>query len=112
MALSDTQIKALRKQAAGRKRRIVFHSDGQVVEKILARAVGTQVDTCTYSLVHQFNLSRLYRTEVGQEWPPEGIQIDDQGRDGLEIYIDFCRENEFEAFWGHAHERYSRRWRL
>ena len=99
MALSDTQIKALRKQAAGRKRRIVFHSDGQVLEKILARAVGTQVNTCTYSLVHQFNLSRLYRTEVGQEWPPEGVQIDDQGRDGLEIYIEFCRENEFEAFW-------------
>ena len=99
MALSDVQIKALRKGAAGRKRRIVFHSDGQPIERILAHAVGTRVDTCTYSLVHQFNLSRLYRTAVGQEWPPEGIDLDDKGRDGLQIYLEFCRENNFEAFW-------------
>ena len=99
MAKSYTQIRSLRKKAASRKRRSVSHSDGQVLGRILAQAVGTQVDTCTYSLVHQFNLSRLYRTEVGQEWPPEGIQIDNLGRDGLEIYLDFCRENGFEAFW-------------
>ena len=99
METSATQIKALRKEAARRKRRIVFHSDGQVLERILAQAAGTQVDTCTYSLVHQFNLSRLYRTEVGQEWPPEGIQIDEEERDGLEIYLDFCSEHGFEAFW-------------
>ena len=30
MALSDAQIKALRKEAAGRKRRTVFHSEGQL----------------------------------------------------------------------------------
>ena len=99
MQMSVAQIKTLRKAAAGRKRRIVFHSDGQVLERILVQAAGTQVDTCTYSLVHQFNLSRLYRTEIGQEWPPEGIQIDEEGRDGLEIYVDFCREHGFEAFW-------------
>ena len=99
MALSTMQIKDLRKEAAGRKRRIVFHSDGQSLERILIHAKGTRVDTCTYSLVHQFNLSRLYRTTVGQEWPPEGIELDDRGRDGLQIYLEFCRENKFEAFW-------------
>ena len=69
MTISDTSIKAHRRRAAQRKRRIVMHSDGQPLECAIAQAARTQVDACTYSLVHQFNLARLYRTEVDSLLP-------------------------------------------
>ena len=104
------ELRELRKRIAGRKRRLVFHSDGKHMdrekmaletEECLFRYLpGIPVDTLTYSLMHQFNVARLYRSKVAQEWPPGNIaKVFGDGPDGLELYIDFCRENGYEAFW-------------
>jgi hypothetical protein len=87
---------------------------------------GTQTDACTYSLIHQFPVVRLYRTKVGDEWPV-GItkKLFGDGPDGLDQYIKFCHDNKYEAFWAmrtndthdsaddaHGHERWnSNRWK-
>ena len=95
-------IQELRKKAAERKRRIVLHSDGRPMDDesmVFPHIVGTQVDACTYSLVHQFNLCRLYRSKVGQEWPPGYIKSCGDGPDDLQLFIDFCQRNNYEAFW-------------
>ncbi|MBN2292475.1 MAG: VCBS repeat-containing protein [Pirellulales bacterium] len=108
--LSRAEIVKLRKQAAGRKRGIVFHSDGMAMDPkkrflehsdcILPHLPGTKTDACTYSLIHQFPAVRLYRSKVGDEWPPGIIKkMYGDGPDGLEEYIAFCRENGYEAFW-------------
>ena len=104
------ELRELRKRIAGRKRRLVFHSDGKHMdrekmaletEECLFRYLpGIPVDTLTYSLMHQFNVARLYRSKVAQEWPPGNIaKVFGDGPDALELYIDFCRENGYEAFW-------------
>src|SRR5262249_17457284 len=61
---------------------------------------GTQTDACTYSLIHQFPVVRLYRSKAGQEWPP-GIteKLFGKGPDGLDDYIAFCHRNGYNAFW-------------
>jgi len=100
----------LRRVARERKRRLVFHSDGvsmnpekQYLEanaSVLPHLPGTQTDACTYSLIHQFPVTRLYRTTVGIEHPPGIIEkLYGNGPDGLQQYIEYCRENGFEAFW-------------
>ena len=106
-------IKSLRKEAAGRRRRVVVHSDGYPMNSkhrglfeptappsMFPLLAGTQADACTYSLVHQFPIARLYRSQVAQEWP-DGIihKMYGDGPDGLESYIDLCHRNSFEAFW-------------
>src|SRR2546430_17648245 len=73
------EIRALRKQAARKKRRIVFHSDGMHMDPkkdrletnahVFPYLTGSQTDTCTYSLVHQLPVVRLYRSQAGPEWP-------------------------------------------
>ena len=111
--VSLNEIKVLRKAAARKKRRLVVHSDGYpmtsehrgVFEPTAPRSLfpqlaGTQTDACTYSLIHQFPVARLYRSEVAQEWPPGIIQkMYGHGPDGLDAWIDLCRRNHFEAFW-------------
>ena len=108
--LSLKKIRGLRKQAAKRKRRLVFHSDGMAMSSerrylepnvsVFPHIPGTQTDACTYSLIHQFPLARLYRSEVAQEWPPGIIKkLYGDGPDELDMYIDFCRKNNYEAFW-------------
>jgi len=104
--LTLEQIRKLRKKAAHRKRRIVFHSDGKPMDSEKIRfpyLPGTQTDACTYSLIHQFNLARFYRTKVAQPWPPGYLERYREkygdGPDDLERYIAFCRKNGYEAFW-------------
>ncbi len=60
---------------------------------------GTQTDACTYSLIHQFNLARLYRTKVAQPWPPGYLEKYGDGPTDLDMYITFCQKNNYEAFW-------------
>jgi hypothetical protein len=108
--LITSELKALRHEAAQRKRRIVFHSDGMSMKEehrflepnqsVFPYIPGSQTDTCTYSLIHQFPVARLYRSNVAQEWPPGIIKkLYGDGPDGLETYIEFCRKNNYEAFW-------------
>ncbi len=109
--VSPRKIKKLRHEAAARQRRIVFHSDGMTMHPSKVKLEGstrckfpflpgTKTDACTYSLIHQFPVVRLYRSKVGQEWPKDAIeQLYGDGPDGLDIYIDFCRKNGYESFW-------------
>ena len=104
------QVRKQRYEAAHRPRRLVFHSDGVAMNpahayheptpSVFPHLPGTQTDACTYSLVHQFPVVRLYRTKVGQEWPA-GIteKLFGSGPDGLDEYIAFCRIKGYEAFW-------------
>ena len=92
-------IRKQRKAAAGRRRRLVFHSDGRPWDSAFIAHVGaTQVDACTYSLIHQFNFCRGYATRVGQLQDAQ-LALDAQGRDLLQVYVDFCRAQNIEAFW-------------
>ena len=96
------EIKKLRKKAAHRERRLVMHSDGiSWKSSILGYMPGTHTDSTTYSLIHQFNLARYYRTEVAQPSPKGYIKENygRDGKDGLQTYIDFCRENGYDAIW-------------
>ncbi len=107
--VSLKKIRQMRKLTARRKRRLVLHSDGGDI--INPRAMntdnivftyisGAQVDSCTYSLVDRFNVCRFYRSKVAQERPAGHVKKRyGDGPDGLEIYIDFCRKNNYEAFW-------------
>ena len=100
------QVRTMRKAAARRKRRIIFHSDGKPMDSGNMRfpcTPGTQTDACTYSLIHQFNLARFYPTKVAQPWPPGYLEKyreehGDKPND-LQRYITFCHANNFEAFW-------------
>lgn len=105
------QARQQRHEAAHRPRRLVFHSDGVAMNpahayheptpSVIPHLPGTQTDACTYSLIHQFPVVRLYRTKAGQEWPP-GITeklFGKEGPDGLDDYIAFCRKHGYEAWW-------------
>lgn len=101
--MKPDDITKRRQEAARRRRRIVFHSDGIPWDNrkmMFPNLPGTQADACTYSLMHQFNLARLYRTAVAQEWPAGDIRKRyGDGPDGLEHYVDFCHAHGHEAFW-------------
>ncbi|MGV3659681.1 MAG: hypothetical protein ACO1TE_05840 [Prosthecobacter sp.] len=109
--LTVEQARQQRFEAAHRPRRLVFHSDGVAMNpahayheptpSVITHLPGTQTDACTYSLIHQFPVVRLYRTKAGQEWPP-GITerlFGKEGPDGLDDYIAFCRKHGYEAWW-------------
>jgi GNAT superfamily N-acetyltransferase len=67
---------------------------------VLPYLPGSQTDACTYSLVHQLPVVRLYPSKVGQEWPAGAVrEMYGDGPDGLQTYIDFCRKSGYEAFW-------------
>jgi hypothetical protein len=99
-----------RYDAAHKPRRLIYHSDGVAMDpkyayheptpSVIPHLPGTQVEGCTYSLIHQFPVVRLYRTKAGQEWPA-GIteKLFGDGPDGLDQYIKFCHDNGYEAFW-------------
>jgi hypothetical protein len=79
--LTPDDIKVFRKEAAQRKRRLVVHSDGYPMNpehrglfepnarpSLFPQLPGTHTDACTYSLIHQFPVARLYRSNVAQQW--------------------------------------------
>ena len=117
---SESNIASLRKAKAHLDRGLILHSDGQPMDiedqqKLsltfcdeFASGVshfqytpGTKVNACTYSLMHRFNVSTFYRSEVAKNWPVGGISVlyGEEGSDGLDKFIDFCKQNGYEAFW-------------
>ena len=112
-SVSLDQIRSLRQQAAQRKRTLIVHSDGYPMNdrhrgifepsappSLFPQLTGSQTAACTYSLVHQFPVARLYRAKVAQEWPPGVIKkMYGNSADGLDRYIQLCRRNRFDAFW-------------
>jgi len=75
------EIRVLRKEVSKRPRQLVMHADGRPMNPsldqlepnapplVFPHLPGTAVRALTYSLIHQFNVSRLYRSKVAQEWP-------------------------------------------
>ncbi|PYV11056.1 MAG: hypothetical protein DMG07_20160 [Acidobacteria bacterium] len=110
--MTIAQVRKLRLQAAARRRPLVVHGDGRpmdvrddVLEKNEAALIfpslpGTRTSALTYSLMHQFNVARLYRSKVAQEWPAGYVRkLYGDGPDGLQRYIDFCRAHGYEAWY-------------
>ena len=116
--MASEEMREMRKRAAGAPRRLVMHADGRpmspeqyrvmnptvpqekVAPLIFTFLPGTRVSAMTYSLVHQFNVARLYRSKVADEWRPGHVQkLYGDGPDGLQVYIDLCRQNGYEAWF-------------
>ena len=105
----DSVMKAQRKNAARRQRRIIYNNDGAdifsaggTVQGFLAarmeHAVGTQVDSINYNtggtgIFH----ARLPR--VGDMYGKDLIALRDAGHDPLNLIIDFCRRHDLEIIY-------------
>ena len=120
--LSLEEIRQLRKKAAYRKRRVIFPYVGIAAEsKMMGEdrflpteqvkspfTVGTQVNSYHYDMVRNWNCCIGYRSTVGQVITKTGGGVVNRdietyygdGPDGLDLYIDFCRKTNAEAFWG------------
>ncbi|MCX6992900.1 MAG: hypothetical protein NT011_07130 [Kiritimatiellaeota bacterium] len=117
-------MKALRKEARHRQRRIIFNNDGDdampyaaynpLVEGFLKERttplLGSQVDTIFYATAESFGFF-VHRTKVGATFttptfPCEGKSrrnitpdLIALGTDPLQLMVEFCRKNRIEVFW-------------
>ncbi|HOZ45654.1 MAG TPA: family 10 glycosylhydrolase [Candidatus Hydrogenedentes bacterium] len=123
-----SEMKALRKEAAHRTRRIIFDNDGNepvyycetaTAEELLSKRtsplVGSQVDTifyCTWSsgfsyFTHNTKVGVVFDSTAEEpgKGPGSGFSKNktrafiDQGSDCLQIMVDWCRKNDIEVFW-------------
>jgi len=110
---------AVRKQAANRRRRVIYNNDGDDVffaqeptpESFLAArskgVEGTHVDTYVYSTLSNFNscvhdsrVAEISTLRFPSLYPTNHIQaFIDQGQDSLSMVVGFCRANGIEVFW-------------
>ena len=118
-AAEVAQMRALRRQAAWRQRRLVFNNDGDdhllkgavSVKAFLAKRstplIGSQVDTVVYCtsrpfgmFTHNTQVGDVFRTvegfSAGRNIVPELIE---QGTDPLACMSEFCRSNGLEIIW-------------
>ncbi len=119
-APGEAEWRQARKQAAHRRRRIIFNNDGcdavyycdeATPEKLLAcrttALVGTQVDTIFYCTWCSGFSNFTYHTKIGHVFTRTEEQLSNnkvgqfiqQGTDPLKIMVDFCRRNGIEIFW-------------
>ncbi|MBT4818843.1 MAG: family 10 glycosylhydrolase, partial [Lentisphaerae bacterium] len=122
-----TRIRALRKDALARPRRIWFNHDGcdasSFRESLLEGRKATptdllnvrttplaaaQVDTLSYCSISSGFSNFTHRTKVGHTFTGasstkgrKNITQDliDQGTDPLQVMVDFCHANDMECFW-------------
>ena len=110
---------AVRRQAANRRRRVIFNNDGDDVflaeaptpESFLAVRCtgieGTHVDTYVYSslsnfdsCVHDSRVAEINRIENPWAFSRNHTQaLIDQGHDSLSLVVGFCRAHGIEVFW-------------
>jgi hypothetical protein len=111
---------SVRKQAANRRRRVIFNNDGDdtlcYAEKATPESFlavrsegiqGTHVDTYAYSTlsnftscVHDSRVAEINRLQDPFILPHNHVRdLIDQGRDSLSLIVDFCRKNNLEVFW-------------
>ena len=119
-ASDAAQWKQRRKEAAHRKRRIIFNNDGDDVvyecneatpEALLecrtTALVGTHVDSifyCTWSsgfsyFTHRTKAGQIFTCKEDQLANNKTDQFIAQGTDPLEIMVDFCKKHDVEIFW-------------
>tara|TARA_R110002095_G_scaffold172509_1_gene149863 strand:- start:802 stop:2409 length:1608 start_codon:yes stop_codon:yes gene_type:complete len=113
-------IKALRKTAAWKKRRIIFNNDGNEPVYSLDEATpeallnvrtsplkGSQVDTifyCTWSsgfgyFTHDTKVGDVF-TETGKKLSKnKTAELIAKGHDPLKVMTNWCKQNDVEVFW-------------
>ncbi len=108
-------IKLERKQAAQRRRRVIFNSDAgdadpgelkvadpeEFLKSRKTGLVGSSVDSIFYSTDQGFDYYTHYSeiSEVSYAVNPVLKQLIDQGTDPLQITVEFGRNNGIEIFW-------------
>ncbi|MBM3334671.1 hypothetical protein FJY63_08420, partial [Candidatus Sumerlaeota bacterium] len=113
-------LKAMRKKAAHRQRRIIFNNDGDDIvyeckaptaEALLrcrtTALLGSQVDSifyCTWSsgfgmFTHNSKVSEVFTAKTGVFSPNLTGAFIERGLDPLTIMVDFCHKNGIEIFW-------------
>ncbi len=123
------QLRAQRKKAADRQRRLIVNNDGTepvyrlkeatpkaLLDKRTTPLLGSQVDTifyCTWSspfgtFTHDTKVGEVFDTKALIEHPGNKIQaftknvtgdFIKQGTDVLKIMVEFCKKNDIEVFW-------------
>ncbi len=117
---NEAAWKQKRKEAAHRRRRIIFNNDGcdavyytdvATPEALLAcrtsPLVGTQVDTifyCTWcsgfsNFTHRTNIGHIFTRKEEKLSNNKVGEFVEQGTDPLEIMVSFCHNNRIEIFW-------------
>ncbi len=113
-----TALDAARRQAAHRRRRIIYNNDGDDIwakgadtgEKFLALRheplLGTQVDSIYYCTTQSFNLfthgttvAELFRSREGTFADNNLPKFLDQETDGLRMSCEFARKHNIESIW-------------
>jgi hypothetical protein len=119
-AATGMSIEELRRDAADRKRRVIFNNDGNEPISFMTRPskqdfldcrssslVGAHVDSFFYCTTRgSFGLFSHF-TKVGHVFTSkEGLYANNQmaalveaGIDPLQVMVDFCKKNKIEIFW-------------
>ncbi len=117
-AAERAALDAARKQAAHRRRRIIYNNDGddiwapgaETVENFLAvrhePLLGTQVDSIYYCTTQSFNLfthdshaAEVFLTRQGTFANNNLKSFIEQGTDGLRMSCNFARKHGLESIW-------------
>jgi hypothetical protein len=112
-------LKALRKKAAHRTRRIIFDNDGndvlyldkadadELIESRTKALVGSHVDTVVYcslsagfgQFTYNTKIGNVFTSKDGRYAKNKTKEFIAQGTDPLRIIVDFCRREGIEVFW-------------
>jgi hypothetical protein len=113
-------VKAWRKPAVERRRRIIFNNDGNepvsiakepTREALLAPRTaalkGSQVDSIFYCTVfggyglfnHHTKIGQVYTSREAPYGDNQAQALLDAGIDPLAVMVDFCKQNKIEIFW-------------
>ena len=109
------ELDAMRREAVCRRRRVIYNDDGgevkhmetpdwdDLLSKRLKHVVGTHVDSVFYcghdNFTAAFYESKVQGTELCGSAGPGLRQALAEGRDPSAETIDFCKNNDLEAFW-------------
>ena len=113
-------LRAARKEALHRQRRVIFNNDGNepvyAMQELSAEALlnlrtaplaGSQVDSlfyCTWSsgfglFTHGTKIGQLFATKEALFAPNRTVELIEAGIDPLQVMAGFARKNRMELFW-------------
>lgn len=123
--LEGSALRALRKEAANRPRRVLYNDDGcderpyttpeELISLRVRQVADTQVDTIFYC-TGGGGLFWAHQPEVGEvlgEWIEEGhaayvkhmrdglVALKEKGTDPLAVVVDYAHKNRMEVFWSY-----------
>lgn len=113
--MTHDEMKQRRKEAAQRRRRIIFNSDAgdtdppelkvadpeEYLKSRKTGLVGSSVDSIFYSTAQGFDQYVHYSevSEIAYHANPVIGQMLEQGHDPLQLTVEFCRKNDIEILW-------------